>query len=224
MERKVDGIMSAPLAAKKESAIRASQVIEQYRSSKLVQECPYMGKKIELCDIDMNKSSKIVAAVIVALLAVGGTAYYVFGSGGSLNIQVKDPLPSGWSALYINVSSVSIHNSTGGSGGGYLKSFSTPVSVNLANATSKSLFLTSLKLPNGHYQMIRLTITGAYGVYSGKTYKISLVSSSVDVAGQFTISSGSTTTVTLDFNSTQAVHGDPASGFTMTPVVAETVG
>ena len=170
----------------------------------------------------MNKSSKIVAAVIVALLAVGGTAYYVFGSGGSLNIQVKDPLPSGWSALYINVSSVSIHNSTAG-GSGYSTSFSTPVSVNLASATSKSVFLASMKLPNGHYQMIRLTITGAYGVYSGKTYKISLVSSTVDVAGQFTISSGSTTTVTLDFNSAQAVHGNPASGFTMTPVVSEIV-
>ena len=157
------------------------------------------------------------------LLAVGGTAYYVFGSGGSLNIQLKDPMPPGWTALYINISSVSIHNATAG-GGSYSTSFSTPVSVNLANATSKSVFLASLKLPSGHYQMIRLTIKGAYGTYDHTTYKLTLVNSTVDVAGQFTISAGSTTTVTLDFNSAQAVHGNPASGFTMTPVVAETVG
>ena len=171
----------------------------------------------------MNRNSKIIAAVIVAVLAVGGIAYYAFGSGGTLNVQIKDPLPSGWTALYINVSSVSIHNSTGGSGGGYASSFSTPVTVNLANATGKSIFLTNLRLPGGHYQMIRLTITGAYGVYNGHTYKISLVSSTVDVAGQFTVSAGSTTTATLDFNSAQAVHGNPTVGFTMTPVVSEII-
>ena len=170
----------------------------------------------------MKMNSKAVIAVIVAVLVIGGTAYYVFGNGGSLNLQVKDPMPSGWSALYISISSVSIHNSTGRSGG-YVKNFTAPVTVNLANATSKSVFLTSLKLPNGHYQMISFTITGAYGTYRGITYKVSLVSPTVDVAGQFTISGGSTTTVTLDFNSVQALHGDPVSGFTMTPVVSEIV-
>ncbi|MBX8631695.1 MAG: DUF4382 domain-containing protein [Thermoplasmata archaeon] len=169
----------------------------------------------------MKGRAIIAAAVVVVVIAAG--AFYFLESGGNLNIQIRDPMPPGWSSLYINISDVSIHNSTAGGNGGYTKSFSTPMTINLANAVNSAVFLASLKLPNGHYQMIRLTITGAYGVYDGKTYKITMVSQIVDIAGQFSISSGSTTTVTLDFNSAQAVHGTPVTGFTMTPVIAETV-
>lgn len=162
----------------------------------------------------------IVAVVVAAAVGVG--TFYVLGSSGTLNVQIKDPIGPGWSAVYINVSSVSVHNTTS-QGKGYSVTFSKPVTVNLADATSRAIFLTSLKLPPGHYQMIRMTLTGAYGVFEGHTYKISLVNGTVDVAGQFRISAMGTTTVTLDFNSAQAIHGSPASGFTMTPVVSESV-
>ena len=171
--------------------------------------------------IDMK--SRAIIAVAIAVIVVGAGAYYLLNSGGSLNIQIRDPLPAGWNSVYINITEVSVHNSTTGGSGGYSKPFSTPVEINLANTTNKSVFLTSLKLPNGHYQMIRLVVSGSFGVYDGKTYRISLTSPDIDIAGQFKISSASTTTVTLDFNSAQAIHGSTFTGFTMTPVVAETV-
>lgn len=169
---------------------------------------------------------KIVGAVIAAVLFVAGGAYYfgIYGANGTLKVNVTDPLPAGWSAVYVNVTQISIHNSTAGNGHGFAKSFSSPVELNLASAANKSVFLASLSLPKGHYQMIRLTLTGAYGVYEGKTFRITLVSSTVDIAGQFTIGSGSTTTVVLNFNSAQAIHGNSVIGFTMTPVVGMTVG
>ncbi len=174
--------------------------------------------------------AKVIGAIIAVVLIAGGGVYYFgfYNTGGTLRVNVTDPMPVGWSAVYVNISSVSIHNSTGGGSNAYTKTFSTPVTINLANATNQSLFLTSLSLPAGHYQMIRLTITGAYGVFNGadtpQTYKLSLVNGTVDIAGQFTITKGSTTTVTLDFNSAQAIHGDTTTGFTMTPVVAMSVG
>ena len=173
---------------------------------------------------------KVIGAIIAVVLIAGGGVYYFgfYNTGGTLNVNVTDPLPAGWSSVYVNISSVSIHNSTGGGSGAYTKTFSTPVTMNLAKAASTSLFLTSLSLPPGHYQMIRVVITGAYGVYnnSGKpqTYTFTLVNGTVDIAGQFTISKGATTSVTLDFISAQAVHGSAAAGFTMSPVVAMTVG
>lgn len=177
-------------------------------------------------------AGKSIAAVVVAVLLIGGAVYY-FGvfqgfssqQDGTLNVNVADPLPAGWSAVYVNISSISVHNSTGVA---YIKTFSTPVSVNLANATNASIFLASLKIPAGHYQMIKVNIKGSYGIWNGvdkpQTFQFSTVNDTVDVSGQFTISIGSTTTVILDFNSAQAIHGTPESGFTMTPVVSMIAG
>lgn len=166
-----------------------------------------------------------IAVVVAAVLVVGSGVYY-FGfdtSTGTLNVNITDPLPQGWSSVYVNISSISIHNSTDGGNEIAVKTFSTPMSIDLAGATTASLFLTSLNLPSGHYQMIRLRITGAYGVYQdaggSHTYQFKLVNDTVDVVGQFSIAHGATTTVVLDFNSVRAIHGNPTSGFIMTPVV-----
>ncbi len=173
---------------------------------------------------------KVIGAIIAVVLIAGGGIYYFgfYNTGGTLKINVTDPIPVGWSSVYVNISSVSIHNSTGGGSNAYTKTFSNPVTINLADATSSSLFLTSLSLPPGHYQMIRLVIAGAYGVFNNvdkpKTYTFTLVNGTVDISGQFTIIKGATTTVTLDFNSAQAIHGSTTTGFTMTPVVAMSVG
>jgi hypothetical protein len=171
----------------------------------------------------MKMKGKAIVAAVIAVIVVGAGAYYLLDSGGNLSIQIKDPMPAGWTAVYINISEVSIHNSTAGGHNGYSKSFTPAYELNLSNATKGSIFLTSLSLPAGHYQMIRLVVNSAFGVYEGKTYRITLTSPNIDIAGQFRISSGATTTVTLDFNSAQAIHGTPFTGFTMTPVVAESV-
>lgn len=177
-------------------------------------------------------AGKSVAVVVAAVLLFGiGVFYFDFypaiatQNDGTLNVNVADPMPAGWSAVYINITSVSVHNSTGDA---FTKAFSKPVTVDLASATNSSIFLASLKIPAGHYQMIKVTIKGAYGVWNGvdrpQTFQFSVVNSTVDVSGQFSVSKGSTTTVILDFNSAQAIHGTPTSGFTMTPVVSLIVG
>jgi len=161
-------------------------------------------------------------AVAIAVVVVGGLVFYFgfYATGGNLNVMVKDPLPAGWSAVYVNITSISIHNSTAQSSHGYTRNFSPAIEVNLANAVNSEQFLTSLKLPAGHYQMVRLTVASAYGVYNGKTYEISVLNGSVDMPGQFTISNMQTTTIVLDFDSAAAIHGSPMTGFTMTPNVS----
>lgn len=177
-------------------------------------------------------AGKSIAAVIVAVLLIGVGAYY-FGlfptvakqQGGTLNVNVSDPMAVGWSAVYVNITSLSVHNSTGSA---YTKTFSAPVTIDLANVTTSSAFLASLSLPAGHYQTIRVAVKGAYGIWNGvdnpQTFQFTLVNGNVDVAGQFSISNGATTTVILDFNSAQAIHGTPTAGFTMTPVVSLITG
>lgn len=166
-----------------------------------------------------------IAVVVAAVLVVGSGVYY-FGfdtSTGTLNVNVTDPLPSGWTSVFVNISSISIHNSTGEGQSSVSKTFTTPMSIDLASATASSLFLASLNLPAGHYQMIRLNITGGYGKYQGSDgshiYQFKIVNGIVDVVGQFSIAHGATTTIVLDFNSALAIHGNPTSGFIMTPVV-----
>ena len=172
---------------------------------------------------------EIIAVVVAAVLVVGSGVYY-FGfdtSTGTLNLNVTDPLPSGWNSVYVNISSFSIHNSTGGGANSVVKRFTTPMEINLAEATSTSLFLASLDLPAGRCQLISLNISGGYGVYQGSkgthVYQFKIVNGVADIAGQFSIAHGATTTIVLDFNSAQAIHGNQTTGFTLTPVVGMSV-
>lgn len=166
-----------------------------------------------------------VAAVVLIVVASGGYAIasgMFFPSNGSAAVYIKDPPPANWSAIYVTITSISIHNST--SGWHSLKMLK-PISVNLVDVAVTPELLGSITLPPGHYQMIRLNLSGTVsGVYNGKTYSISLLKTTVFIAGQFTITKGSTTSITLDFNSAQSIHGTTTTGFTMTPVVGETVG
>ncbi|MBX8639043.1 MAG: DUF4382 domain-containing protein [Thermoplasmata archaeon] len=171
-----------------------------------------------------------VAAVVLIAVASGG---YAIASGmfspakGSAAVYIKDPPPANWSAIYVTITGISIHNST--SGWHSLPMSTSGISVDLVNVAVMPELLGSVTLPPGHYQMIRLnlsgTVTGTYKSSTGtSTYTIQLVSTTVFVAGQFAITKGLTTSITLDFDSAQSIHGSPSTGFTMTPVVGETVG
>ncbi len=185
----------------------------------------YVDNFVSVPDQMKGRTRAAVVIAAVALVAVGlFGAYFVIPSQGTAAIYMKDPVAAGWSALFINISSVSIHNSTGAGDGGYSATFATPLEVNLVQAATTSKFLADLHLPAGHYQMIRFTVFDASGVYQGKHYSLSLVLSTVGVAGQFTVPSRGTVSITLDFDSASSIHGTPASGFTLNPVVGETVG
>ncbi|MCL5677924.1 MAG: DUF4382 domain-containing protein [Candidatus Thermoplasmatota archaeon] len=167
-----------------------------------------------------------VAAVVLIAVASGG---YAIASGmfspakGSAAVYIKDPPPANWSAIDVTITGISIHNST--SGWHFVQVPKSGISVDLVNVVVTPELLGSITLPPGHYQMIRLNLSGTVsGTYQGATYTIKLVSTTVFIAGQFTITKGSTTSITLDFDSAQSIHGSPSTGFTMTPVVGETVG
>ncbi len=174
----------------------------------------------------MKARTRVAVVIAVVALAAAGlyVAYFVIPSQGTAAVYMTDPVAPGWTALFVNLSSVSIHNTTGGTDGGYSVTFATPLEVNLVQAATTSKFLADLHLPAGHYQMIRFTLVDASGVYQGKQYSLSLVLSTVDVAGQFSVPSRGTVTVTLDFDSASSIHGTPTAGFTLNPVVGETVG
>ena len=171
-----------------------------------------------------------VAAVVLIAVASGG---YAIASGmfspakGSAAVYIKDPPPVNWSAIYVTITGISIHNST--SGWHSLPMSTSGISVNLVGVAVTPKLLGSITLAPGHYQMIRLTmsgtVTGTYKSSTGtSTYSIKLVNTTVFIAGQFTIGTTGVTPITLDFDSAQSIHGSPSTGFTMTPVVGETVG
>lgn len=65
----------------------------------------------------MNMNSKIIGAVIAVMLIVAGVYYFAFYSGdGTLKVMLKDPMGAGWSAVYIQIEAISVHNTTAGGG------------------------------------------------------------------------------------------------------------
>ncbi len=166
------------------------------------------------------KKTALLAIGIAILVVVGGLAAYFLVYQGSVAVYVKDA--SGpWSHVFVTFSSVAIHES--GKDNATWTTISTSTqTVDLATLTNFSRLLGDARLNPGHYEQIRLGVVNASGILIGTTASVTIAvppdNATLKVPGQFSVSSGKTTTVTLDIMLDASIVRE-ASGWVFQPVV-----
>ncbi len=170
------------------------------------------------------KHAYLWAIAIAAIVVVAGVAAYLFLYQGEVAVYVKDA-PGSWDHVYVTFSGVDIHES--GQGNASWNLTSTQQTVDLAALTNVSQLLGSVRLNPGHYQQIRLSVVKVTGVLNGTTTPIDISlppdNATLKIAGQFTVSSGQTTKITVDIRLDQSLHLVGGT-WVFTPVVGTTVG
>jgi hypothetical protein len=168
------------------------------------------------------KKAALWAIAIAALVVVGGVAAYYLLYDGSVAVYVKDaPAVGSWSHVYVTFTAVDIHES-GKDNATWSEPFSGKATVDLVTLTNVSQLLGNARLSPGHYEQIRLTVTNVTGVFLGTTVYLSVVNGTEKIVQQFDVVSGKTTTITVDVNLDQSIHGNLTSGFVFTPVFGAT--
>lgn len=171
------------------------------------------------------KNARLWAVGIAVLVVLAGIAAYFLVYQGTVAIYVKDA-PGTWDHVYVTFSAVQIHES-GQDNASWTTVSSTQQTVDLAALTNVSQLLGSVRLNPGHYEQIRLTVVNVTGVLNGTTQSVNITvppdNAILKVVGQFTVSSGQTTTVTVDIFLDRSIH-DVNGTWMFTPVVGSTVG
>lgn len=165
------------------------------------------------------KSARLWAIAIAALVVVGGVAAYFLLYEGTVAVYVKDA--SGpWDHVWVTFSAVAIHES-GKDNASWTTVSSTKQTVDLAVLTTMSQLLGKISLSPGHYEQIRLSVVNATGQLTGSNQIVTIAvppdNATLKVAGQFTIASGKTTSVTVDIRLDASLH-DMNGTWEFTPV------
>lgn len=171
------------------------------------------------------KNGRLLALGIAVLVILGGVAAYLFLYEGAVAVYVKDA-PGTWAHVYVTFSAVDIHES-GKDNASWTNVVSTKQTVDLATLTSSSQLLGSVRLSPGHYEQIRLSVVNVTGYLVGSTTSVTINvppdNATLKVVGQFTVSSGATTKLTVDINLNASIQPD-GTGWVFTPVAGMTVG
>jgi hypothetical protein len=123
-----------------------------------------------------------VAALIIAISAVGAAALLGFqygglsqsskqGAPGTLTVMLTDPphVPPGVTAIYVWYSDVSVHISEAGQQSGW-RTVAQKGEINLMATLNVSQTIAAAKVPNGDYNALRFNITSATVTFNGKNY------------------------------------------------------
>ncbi len=168
------------------------------------------------------KHAGLWAIAIAALVIAGGVAAYYLVYEGEVAVYVQDA-PGTWRYVNVTFSGVSIHESGNGTAGWNVTT--TTQTVDLAALTNVSQLLGSIRLNPGHYQQIRLSVVKVTGVLSNGT-KVNIElppdNATLKVVGQFTVSSGQTTGITVDIFLDRSIR-DVNGTWMFLPVVGSTV-
>ncbi len=168
------------------------------------------------------KHAGLWAIAVAAIVIAGGVAAYYLVYEGQVAVYVKDA-PGTWEHVNVTFSGVAIHES--GNGNASWNVTSTTQTVDLAKLTNVSQLLGSIRLNPGHYQQIRLSVVKVTGVLSNGT-KVNLElppdNATLKVVGQFTVSSGQTTSITVDIFLDRSIR-DVNGTWMFLPVFGSTV-
>ncbi len=167
------------------------------------------------------KHARLWAIAIAAIAVVGGIAAYYLLYEGNVAVYVRDA-PGSWDHVWVTFSAVEIHESGQGNAT-WTSVSSTTQTVDIAALKTTSQLLGQTPLSPGHYEQIRLTVLKVTGVLNGTTQTVTITvppdNATLKVAGQFTVSSGATTAVTIDINIPASIH-DVNGTWEFLPVVA----
>ncbi|HZY91871.1 MAG TPA: DUF4382 domain-containing protein [Thermoplasmata archaeon] len=174
----------------------------------------------------------VLFASVAAVSAVVAGSLFMFGSPsgyGRLAVEVHDAPCQNCTHVWVTFQSVSVHASnTSGSGWTTLNVSGGTVDLMALNGTAlaKQIGVTSLKV--GHYEQVRLAVTNVTVMLSNGTTLVASVpsASSADVNGEFNITSGATTTLSIDIDLASSLHivgGGPGLRAIFTPNIGSVV-
>lgn len=173
----------------------------------------------------------IAVAIAVVTAAAGVFAYmaWVPGANGKLAVAVHDAPCSECAHVWVTFSSVSVHadNATGG-GWTTLNVSGATVDLMALNGTAMAKVIGVSSLKAGHYEQVRLDVTNVTVALTNGTTIVAHVpnASSADVNGAFNITSGATTTISIDIDLQSSLHvvmQGPIAVATFTPNIGSVV-
>lgn len=152
----------------------------------------------------------VIAAIVAAGIVLGATLLLVPPSGeGRLGLLVHDAPCQDCSHVWVTFQSVQVHASNG-SGSGWTTLNVSGATVDLMTLTGPDLAqeIGIMTLRAGHYEQVRLAVSNVTVMLTNGTRLVPSLASamSADVHGQFTVSSGATTTLSIDIDLATSLH------------------
>lgn len=179
--------------------------------------------------LSIRKSLPAVAAVL-CLLAIGmvgcggGGSTSLLNGTGQIQVNLVDARLNA-DEVNVDITSIQVHSEE--NGWVTVRTFATPLRVNLLDYSTSgtSLLLADAPLAAGHYTMIRLMLSAADVVIAGVPHAVDLTNvtqTGVKCNGEFTVADGQLVALTLDFNAGKSfVQNPPGSGnYKLHPVMS----
>jgi len=166
----------------------------------------------------MNKLKWVVFFLLVFWLscsqAVNENAQ---AQSGKLAIYLTD-LPAGVEKVLVTIGTVDVHKT----GGAFFTVFSGEREYDLFELQKNPELLFDTSLEEGKYTQIRMQVAEGQIQISGVLYPLTVPSSEVKINCNFTVASGGTTRITLDFDAEKSlqVSGNPKNNnYNLRPVI-----
>jgi hypothetical protein len=152
----------------------------------------------------------LVGALATVVAVVAGALYYVALPGtGTLAVEVHDAPCGSCTHVWVTFASVSVHSSNA-SGGGWmtLKVSGTTLDMMALNGPTMAKEIGLMALPAGHYEQVRLSLVNVTIMFTDgmKVAAMMPAASSGDFNGQFNVTAGHTTTLSIDLDLASSLH------------------
>ncbi len=162
--------------------------------------------------------AKLWALGIAALVVIGGVAAYLFLYEGQVVVRVMDATGD-WEHVDVQFSAVYIHEANAAADS-WTRLPITAGTIDLASLTNVSEVLSSARLGPGHYTQIRINVTSATGtMLGGATVDFTVPSGELKTTQEFNVTSGKTTTLTVDIDLTRSIVELGNGTWIFTPVL-----
>jgi hypothetical protein len=127
---------------------------------------------------------KIVLALLLALVVIGGVVGFLFVAPANAQISIKDPpqqsYDSSIQAIYVSFTSVEIHSANAGNDSGW-HTIITSATVNLFTVLNASKVLGKASLPPGKYTELRFNVSKVMVTVSGVNVTYTIPSGSLKI-------------------------------------------
>lgn len=136
---------------------------------------------------------------------------------GKLVIYLTD-LPAGVEKVLVTISDIDVHKT----GGAFFTVFSGEREYDLLELQNNPELIFDTSLEEGKYTQIRMHVIEGQIQISGVLYPLTIPSSEVKINSNFTVASGGTTRITLDFDAEKSLHvsGNPRNNkYNLRPVI-----
>jgi Domain of unknown function (DUF4382) len=157
----------------------------------------------------------LIATVVAVAAVVAGSMYYLAAptGDGKLAVAVHDAPCADCSHVWVTFASVAVHASnTSGGGWTTLNVSGSTVDLMALNGTALAKVIGVTTLKAGQYEQVRLNVTNVTVMLANGTKLQAMVpnASSGDFDGSFNVTSGATTTLSVELDLQACLHIVPS--------------